>query len=328
MSDTVLFIDDEQQVLNSIDGIFSKSDITVVKTASTSDALEIVRERAVAVVVSDNQMPEMKGLDLLAQIRTLSPDTLRILMTAPSNLAEAVDAVNNGELFRFVMKPWDNKFFIKTVQEAVSRFKVVHTLKQGDEAAYRSVAKDVELKDPFTSGHAERVADYAALLAESFDLSDDLKRAVKLGSYLHDCGKLQVPESILNKDDRLSKDEYEIIKNHPRWGAAIAVQAGLHKNIINIVHYHHERFDGSGYPSGMKGNEIPFEAQIVAVADVYDALTSDRCYRTRFSTEKAMEILSLMRGNVFNPEIIDRFIDECLPRKQKAHSSGAQNSPG
>jgi putative two-component system response regulator len=326
MSDTVLFIDDEEQVLNSIDGIFSKADVTVIKTASAREALEIVNQQPVAVIVSDSQMPEMTGIDLLSKIRDVSPDTLRILMTAPSDLAAAVDAINKGELFRFVLKPWDNKFFVKTVQEAVSRYKIIHTIKHGDEAELLSLSKEVELKDPFTSGHSERVAHYATMLAELFGLPEDIKKAVKHGSYLHDCGKLRVPESILNKNGRLDKDEYEVIKNHPRWGADIAIQAALPERIINIIHHHHERFDGSGYPSGMKGDEIPFEAQIVAVADVYDALTSDRCYRTRFSDEKAVEILLLMRGNVFNPEIIDKFINNCLKPMEKGPSTDSQDT--
>jgi len=326
MSDTVLFVDDEEQVLNSIDGIFSKADVTVLKTASAREALEILDQRTVAVIVSDSQMPEMTGIDLLSKIRDVSPDTLRILMTAPSDLAAAVDAINNGELFRFVLKPWDNKFFVKTVQEAVSRYKIIHTIKHGDDASLLSVAKEVELKDPFTTGHSERVAHYSTMLAELFGLPENIKKAVKHGSYLHDCGKMRVPENILNKKGRLNKDEYEIIKNHPRWGADIAIQARLPEQIINIIHHHHERFDGSGYPSGMKSDEIPFEAQIVAIADVYDALTSDRCYRTRFSDEKAVEILLLMRGNVFNPEIIDKFINDCLQQIRQEPSPHIQNT--
>lgn len=317
MSDTVLFVDDEEQILNAIDGIFSKADVTVLKTASAREALEIINRQPVAVIVSDSQMPEMAGIDLLSKIRDISPDTLKILMTAPSELATAVDAINKGELFRFVLKPWDNKFFVKTVQEAVSRYQIINTIKYGDEAALLSVAREVEFKDPFTGGHAERVAHYAAILSELFGMSDNMQTAIKHGSYLHDCGKMRVPENILNKDGRLTKDEYEIIKNHPRWGADIAIQAALSEKIINIIHHHHERYDGSGYPSGLKGDEIPFEAQIVAVADVYDALTSDRCYRTRFSREKAVEILSLMRGNVFRPEIIDKFINDCLQQIEK-----------
>jgi putative nucleotidyltransferase with HDIG domain len=327
MTDTVLFVDDEEQVLNSIDGIFSKADVTVIKTASAREALAIVNQQTVAVIVSDSDLPEMTGIELLSKIRDVSPDTLKILMTAPSDLASAVDAINNGELFRFVLKPWDNKFFVKMVQEAVSRYKIIHTIKHGDEAALLSVASEVELKDPFTSGHSERVAHYATMLAEIFALPADIKKAVKHGSYLHDCGKIRVPENILNKNGRLNKDEYEIIKNHPRWGADIAIQAEMQEQIINIVHHHHERFDGSGYPSGMKGDEIPFEAQIVAIADVYDALTSNRCYRTRFSDEKSVELLLLMRGNVFNPDIIDTFINECLPQIEKEHSPAQQNTP-
>lgn len=312
MSDTVLFVDDEEQVLNSIDGIFSRADVTVLKTASAQEALEIINQQPVAVVVSDSRMPDMTGLDLLSRIKNVSPDILKILMTEPSELGEAVEAINKGELFRFILKPWNNKFFIKTVQEAVLRFKTISSIKHGDEAAWLSVAEEIESKDPFTCGHAERVANYAVLLADAFNLPEEIKKAVKHGSYLHDCGKIQVPENILNKDGRLNKEEYDVIKNHPRWGVDIAVRAALPERIINVIHYHHERFDGSGYPSGMEGDEIPFEAQIVALADVYDALTSDRCYRTRFTNEKAVEILRAMRGNVFNPEVLDRFLEHCL----------------
>lgn len=326
MSDTVLFVDDEEQILNSIDGIFSKTDVTVIKAESAREALEIVNQRKIAVIVSDNQMPEMTGIDLLSKIRDISPDTLKILITDPSDLATAVDAINKGELFRFVLKPWDNKFFVKTVQEAVSRYNLIHIIQHGDEAALLSVAREVELKDPFTSGHAERVALYATKLAELFGLPEEIKKTVKHGSYLHDCGKMRVPEKILNKNGRLNKDEYEIIKNHPRWGADIAIHAALSEGIINIIHHHHERFDGSGYPSGMKGYEIPFEAQVVAIADVYDALTRDRCYRTRFSDEKAVEILLLMRGNVFNPEIIDKFIYNCLQPMDRGPSPDSRDT--
>lgn len=324
MSNTVLFVDNEQQILNSLEGIFSRADVTVLKAASSREALEILNQRPVAVVVSADRLPEMSGLELLSKVRDLSPDTLKMLMTQTSGLAQAVEAINEGELFRFVLKPWDNKFFVKTVQEAVDRYKIIHTIKLGDEAALLSIAREVEAKDPFTSGHAERVAQCAIQLADLFGLPDDTKKALRYGSYLHDCGKIRVPENILNKNGRLNKDEYDIIKNHPRWGADIAIQAALPEGVINIILYHHERFDGSGYPSGMKGDEIPFEAQLVAAADVYDALTSDRCYRTRFSNEKAVEILLLMRGNVFNPEIVDAFVNKCL-KAENPPSGGPQD---
>jgi putative nucleotidyltransferase with HDIG domain len=173
------------------------------------------------------------------------------------------------------------------------------------------------MKDPYTNGHAQRVSDYAALLADVFSLPEEIKKVIRHGSYLHDCGKVGVPEHILNKKSRLSNEEYQTVKNHPRWGTDLAIQAALPEQIINIIHYHHERFDGSGYPSGMQGDDIPLEAQIVAIADVYDALTSDRCYRTRFSDDKSIQIMLLMKGNVFNPVIIDKFIYDCLHYRKK-----------
>jgi response regulator RpfG family c-di-GMP phosphodiesterase len=317
MSETVLFVDDEEQVLHSIGGLFSKTDVTVRSTVSAREALDIVHKEPVSVVVSDHQMPEMMGIDLFSKIRDISPDTLKILLTSPADLAVAVDAINNGEIFRFVMKPWDNKSFIRTVEEAVARYQIIQSIKDGDETTLLSVAQSVELKDPYTNGHAERVSYYATMLAELFNMSEETKQGIKLGSYIHDCGKVGVPERILNKKSMLNNDEYETVKNHPRWGTELAIQAALPEQIINIIHYHHERFDGSGYPSGLQGDDIPMEAQIVAIADVYDALTSDRCYRTRFSDEKAIEIMLLMKGNVFNPDIIDKFVHDCLHYKKK-----------
>lgn len=310
--ETVLFVDDEKSVLNSVERLFYDIDIRVIRAENARTALDIIKNENVAVVVSDNQMPGMTGIDILSYIKEISPDTIKILMTAYADLETAVEAINSGEVFRFIIKPWQNDSLIQAVQEALQQYRIIHSLKSSDEHTLLSLAEAVELKDGYTRVHCEKVAEYSLMIASEIHVGDDIMKAVRHGSWLHDCGKIGVPEHILNKNGPLDHDEYEIIKNHPKWGADVARQAVMSDSVINIIHFHHERFDGSGYPSGLKADEIPFEVRIVTVADVYDALTSDRPYRDKYSIDKATEIMRIMRGTAFDPDILDLFLDMCV----------------
>ncbi len=309
VSGSVLFIDDETHVLNSMDSLFTGTGLRILKAADPGEALELFGKEEITVIVSDNHMPGIKGIDLLLKIRDISPDTLRILMTDYADLVTAVNAINKGELFRFIVKPWEDNALIHTVQDAVRHYHVVRSLKKGDETTLLTLAQTIELKDPHAQGHCENVAAYAMLIANALNLSEEAKKHLQYGSWLHDCGKIRIPDNILDKKNPLIKEEYEIIKNHPRWGADLAIQAQMPESIVNIILHHHERYDGSGYPSGIKGRDIPLEARIVTVADVYDALTSDRAYRKKYTREKAVEIMLLMNENIFDPEIFDLFLD-------------------
>lgn len=317
MSDTVLFVDDEKNDLNSFDRLFSDIAAKILTASSAEEALDVITKEEIAVLVSDSFLPEMKGVDLLSKVREISPDTLKILMTAHKDISAAVDAINNGNAFRFIIKPWDDTTLVQVVQEAISRYKLIQALKREDEITLFSLAQTIESKDPYTRGHCERVANYTLMVADAFNLSEDTKKDLKFGSWLHDCGKIGVPEHILNKKGLLDVYEFDIVKNHPRWGANVAREAQLPESIIKIILYHHERYDGNGYPSGIKGHDIPFEARIVTLADIFDALMTDRPYRKRYSEEKAINIISLMRENVFDPEIVDIFLNKCLKFKKR-----------
>ena len=145
------------------------------------------------------------------------------------------------------------------------------------------------------------------MIAEDMHISEENRAAIRNGSWLHDCGKIGVSESILNNEGPLDDAEMHIVRNHPMWGAEVARQARLSEVIVNIILSHHERYDGKGYPSGLTGDAIPIEARIVAVADIYDALTTERPYRKAYSVDKALEMLDSMKGNVLDPEIVDLF---------------------
>ncbi|MEK7365939.1 MAG: HD domain-containing phosphohydrolase, partial [Candidatus Deferrimicrobiota bacterium] len=278
MDDAVLLVDDEANILNALARLFLDRDVRVLRAGNGEEALGIVRREPVAVVVSDNLMPGMRGVELLSRVRDQSPDTARVLLTGYADLSTAIEAINRGEVFRFHVKPWVDEEIVRTVEEGVRRYQLVRSLRDGDEATLRSIAQTIELKDPYTRGHCDRVAAFALKIAEALGLPEGTRRAIKHGSWLHDCGKIGVPEAILNCPGKLSAADFEVVKKHPGWGAEVGRQANLPEEVINIILYHHERFDGRGYPTGAKGTEIPLEARIVAVADVFDAMSTDRPY--------------------------------------------------
>ena len=312
MSATILFVDDEEYILNSINRLFSDFELDIYTANNADDAMKVLHEEEVAVIVTDNCMPGMMGVDLLEKISELSPDTMKIMMTGQADLTTAIAAINRGDVYRFITKPWDDDELIHTVTEAMRKYELVQSLKRDDEATLLSIAQTVELKDPYTRGHCERVSSLAGMMAEALQLDELLLQEIRRGSWLHDCGKIGVPERILNYPGPLDKDQYEVIKNHPKWGADVIRKARLSKHVLNIVLYHHERYGGNGYPNGISGADIPIEARIVTVADVYDALTSARSYREKYCQNRAIEIMLMMKDEFFDPKILNIFIQDCL----------------
>ena len=307
--DSVLFVDDEQNILSAVKRLFTSDPVSVITATSGLDGMELMKHNPVSVIISDNMMPGMNGIDFLAWTKTVSPDSVRMLMTGYADLHAAIEAINKGEVFRFITKPWDDMELRQTVLDSVDKFKIISTLKSADEAKMLSLAQTVELKDPYTRGHCERVAKYAQLLTDAMDLPEDMKKNIKYGSWLHDCGKIGVPETILNKPCALDAEQLNAIKKHARWGADVARTAQLPEPVVNIALYHHERFDGNGYPQGLSGDNIPLEARIVSIADVFDALTSDRPYHTKLTIKEALKVLKEGECAAFDPTLVGIFIN-------------------
>lgn len=306
---TVLFVDDEQPIRNAIERMYlERDDVRCLFAASGQEGLEILEREEVWVVVSDYLMPGMRGIEFLSRAKTLRPEAVRIMMTAYADITIAIDAINKSEAYRFVTKPWNNQELMSVIDEALMRYQLVQSLGSEDETLYLSLAQAVELKDPYTKGHCDRVARYAVSLAQAAGLAEDVIYDIKHGSWLHDCGKIGVPEGILNFPGRLSEDDLETVMQHPRWGSEVARQARMSETVINVILYHHERFDGKGYPSGIKGECIPIEARIVAIADVFDALYSDRPYRKAYKFERVIEILHEMTETHFDPRLVQLFL--------------------
>ena len=308
-NEMILIVDDEQPIRNAISRLLSFSGFETQQACDAEAALEAIAREDFDMVISDNRMPGMQGIDLLMKIKEVSPDTERVLMSGYADLQTVIQAINKGEICRFITKPWDSEELRRMVEEIIWRRRMVTSLKSDDEQTYLTLAKMVELKDPYTKGHCERVAQFSLAIAERLGLDDSMLRRIRCGSWLHDCGKVGVPEKVLNFAGRLNETDFEFIKKHPEWGAEVCKQAGMSDAVINIVKYHHEHFSGGGYPYGLKGEQIPLEARIVAVADVFDALTSTRPYRKFYSVAKTCEIMTEMKTAVLDPELTDIFFE-------------------
>jgi putative nucleotidyltransferase with HDIG domain len=312
MGETVLFVDDEANILSAIERLFVERDFRLLTADCAEQAFALLRTLDISVLVSDHRMPGMSGIDLLARSSQVSPDTIQVLMTAFADLQTAVAAINRSEIFRFVAKPWDNEELQLVVRECLERYRLVRSLRTGEEATLLALAQTIELKDPYTKGHCERVAQYGVAIAAELGLDAQVRKEVAWGGWLHDCGKIGVPEAILNFPGPLTTEEFAVIKKHPAWGSEVARQARLPKRVLHVIHYHHERFDGNGYPAGLRGEDIPLEARIVAVADVCDALLSDRPYRPRTAPAEARAVLEQLRGNALDPQIVSLFLQNVL----------------
>ncbi|MBL0224499.1 MAG: response regulator [Geobacteraceae bacterium] len=322
MMATIMFVDDEAGIRNSLKRLFADSPHNVLIAASAAEGLELLRSTTCAVIVSDNQMPGESGIEFLYKARQLAPDTVRVMMTAYADLGTALNAINHCEAYRFVVKPWDNQELVELVNNCIMRYELLQSLRLNDEAIYRSLAQAIELKDHYTRGHCDRVVDFSLALGKRMGVATDIMTHLMHGAMLHDCGKIGVPEATLNFPGKLDDDQMNVIRKHPDWGGEVARAAGMHQITVNVILYHHEHYNGKGYPTGLSGNDIPLEARIVAVADVYDALASDRPYRKAMPPDIAMREFLAMSGTVLDPLLVESFL-EILKEQPEALSSAA-----
>jgi response regulator RpfG family c-di-GMP phosphodiesterase len=315
---TIMFVDDEAGIRNALKRLFADSRYNVLIAASASEALELLRNNTCALIVSDNQMPGGSGIELLYKARQLAPDTVRVMMTAYADLETAMNVINQCEAYRFVVKPWDNHELVELVDNCVLRFELLQSLRLKDEAIYCSLAQAIELKDHYTRGHCDRVVEFTLALGKRMGLSPDTLIHLEHGAMLHDCGKIGIPEATLNFPGKLDQEQMNVIRKHPEWGGEVARAAGMHQITENIILYHHEHYNGKGYPTGRAGDDIPLEARIVAVADVYDALASDRPYREAMPPDLALREFLAMSGTVLDPVLVENFLE--LVRDQKVEA--------
>ena len=190
-----------------------------------------------------------------------------------------------------------------------------HSLQEAYLQFVETMAQTLDARDTYTAGHSNRVSEYSVAIATAMELSPEQIEIINIGAKLHDIGKIGIPDAVLQKPGRLTVEEYELIKQHPRIGKRILEKMGRFQTYLPIVELHHENHDGSGYPHGLKGDEIPLEARIVHVADVYDAISSDRAYRKSMSMQRVLETLKEGAGTQFDPRVVKALLSLILQRE-------------
>jgi len=306
---SVLFVDDEPAVLSALQRVFRTVQLPGYYASSAEAGLKMLEQHPIGVVVSDVAMPGMDGIRFLALVRERYPDIYRVVLTGTSDLAVVINAINCSGASRFITKPWQADELRQTVAAAVAEYRTLRAMQSGKEEIYRALAHTVELKDPYTKGHCDRVADYALQLATTVGMQPSLLSHIRHGAILHDCGKIAIPSAVLNKPGSLTNEEFKQIRHHPAKGGDVARLAKLPQEVINIIQYHHEQYQGGGYPEGLAGEAIPLEARIVAIADAFDALTSSRPYRKGILPASALTVMQGMSASHFDPLLFKLFVE-------------------
>jgi putative two-component system response regulator len=273
-------------------------------------ALKKVEEQTPDLILLDVMMPGMDGFEVCSRLKS-DPETMLIPIVMVTALSEKSDRIRGIEagVDDFLTKPYDRQELQARVKSLLRVKHYTDELERA-EAVISSLALSVEAKDSYTEDHCNRLSEYSVVLGKRFDLPHEQLRALKLGGALHDVGKIGIPDAILHKNGKLTEDEFKIIQEHPVIGYNICKPLRSLRLVLPIIRHHHERFDGSGYPDGLKGEEIPITARILTVVDVYDALRTERPYKPAFEREKALAILDEETGRGwYDPQVIEKFAE-------------------
>ncbi len=291
-SGSILVVDDLEANLSLLDEILTSQGYDVLKARDGEEAIEIVRRDDPDLVLSDVRMPRCDGFDLCRAMKSEATTRLTpvVLMTASAESEDRIRALDAGAN-DFITKPIDQPE-LKARMRSLMQIKRFTDDLDSAEAVLRSLALMIEARDSYTDGHCQRLAQYATEVGLQLNLDEDALSALRRGGYFHDIGKIALPDSILLKATRLTPNELERVKQHPVVGDRLCGDLRALTRVRTIVRHHHERFDGSGYPDGLKGDAIPLLAQIIGIVDVYDALTTDRPYHRAVSPEAALAELA------------------------------------
>jgi response regulator RpfG family c-di-GMP phosphodiesterase len=347
----LLIVDDEPIVLASLRETLGREGYRVTAAANAVEALAHLRERAYSVVITDQRMPGLTGLEFLSQVRERQPDATRILITAVLSLGVVIDAINKGEIYRFIVKPWLREELLVTVSNAVQRFDLIcrnatlqatllatneklveanarlaeqaarraeqnqhleslrHALEENLQHSVELCLKTMETFYPTLGNQARRVHELCRAMAEGLSLEPSQRHSLEIGAYLHDIGLVGVPRQVIRQWESspgsLTEAERALVRQHPILGQEL-VGFGHHlEEVGDIIRAHHEHFDGSGYPDGRRGDQIPWLARILSVAVAYA--------ESRRDSESTVEAIKQLRGQVFDPEAVRVFL-RCLPQ--------------
>ncbi len=302
---TVLVVDDLAANRMLMSAFLEDVECHVMTAEDGVRALELAADERIDLVLLDVAMPGINGFEVCRRIKSSTEGQLTpvIMVTAASEVQDRVAALEAGA-DDFLSKPVDRIELLARVRSALRLKAVFDNLERAEQVIF-SLAAAVEAKDAYTGPHTQRVGTAAQRVGELLGLEEAERETLLQGGLVHDIGKIGIPDSVLLKPGRLSAEETATMRQHPVIGAEIVKPLASAADLIPIIRHHHEQYDGSGYPDGLAGEEIPLNARIVAVCDAYDALTSDRPYRTGRSHSEAMAVLRLGAGRQWDPELVE-----------------------
>ena len=329
----VLVVDDEKSIRYTFEVFLTKEGYEVFTAENIDEASGIINQNRLDLVISDIIMPKGTGIDLLQKVKEADPEIPVVIMTGEPTVETASTSVKYNA-FEYITKPIDKNALLSCVKRAIDyknlldskkkledenlnyRFHLEDLVQERTDSLQRTmqstiavVSSILELRDPYTAGHQIRVGNLAVKIAQKIGLDKKTITGLFVSGYMHDLGKISVPSEILTKPSALNSVEFEIIKSHVEYGYAVLKKLDLPWPVADIVYQHHERIDGSGYPKGLKGDEISQEAKVLAVADVIEAMTSHRPYRPGLGIKPALEEIKDKRGTKFDAEIVDAALE-------------------
>jgi len=326
----LLIVDDEVEVRGVLHDLLGDA-YQCGEAASAEEALVQLRDQDYELVISDITMSGMTGLEMIPHVKVISPDTVIVMISGMQTIESAINALRLGA-FDYLMKPFDLRQAEAAVARAFEHHELVVAKRRYEnhleelvdqrtaeldraldslENAYRSTLQALtaalETRDAETHGHSERVVTYSLRLGREYGLTGPQMKALEFGSLLHDIGKIGVPDAILRKPAKLTDEEWVRMREHPMHGQQILRGIKFLEGAARVVAQHHEKWDGSGYPLGLKGEDVDICARIFSVADAFDAITSDRVYRQGRPYEAAAAELDEWAGRQFDPKVVEAF---------------------
>ena len=334
MPDRILVVDDEEPIREIVASMLGAAGYACKQAGSGMEALSILTSgEQFELMLSDLMMADLDGIGLLERTKEKYPDMPVVMVTAVHDISVALAAIRNGA-YDYLLKPFEREQLLNTVSRALEnrRLKVENrmyqinleslvkartdqlqlamgNLERSYDITLEALGDALDLKDRETEGHSKRVTAFTIAIARAMGLPREQINTIARGAFLHDIGKMAIPDKILNKPGKLEPHEMDIMKEHAYHGYQIVKKIPFLLEAADIVYSHQEKYDGTGYPRGLKGEQIPLGARIFSIADTFDAITSDRPYRPAQSPQAAREEIKRWSGRQFDPEVVKVFLE-------------------
>jgi len=308
MKGKILIVDDDESIRDVLEHLLRREGFELATAKDGEEALAVFEQFHPDMVLLDVVMPKRNGFEVCRLLKH-RPESRLVPVVLITGLSQTEDRVRGLECGAddLLIKPFDRTELLARVRSLLNMKAYTDELEQAADALFM-LARVIEGKDPFTQGHCDRVADYAVRLGQRVGCTDEELSALRIGGVLHDIGKVAIPESILLKDGRLSDAEWQLIRQHPLVGEQICSPLTSLRPVLPIIRHHHESYDGTGYPDGLRGPQIPLIARVFQVADIYDALTTQRPYKPALTRSQAMEIMQeRVNQGCLDPSLLAQF---------------------